>query len=206
MIDIDAAACKKAGISPSDILTTMQGYYGGLYASNFNRFGKMYRVMIQSDPLSRKNLESLKNIKVRNSAGEMAPIAHFISVEKVYGPDIISRFNLYTSMKVMVAPASGYTSGQALTALAEVAQENLPTGYTYELGGMAREEAQSSGSATGLIFVLCFVFVYLLLSAQYESYILPLAVLLPIALTPFTNRKLPNRPNGMDNNTANGRM
>ncbi len=180
MIDIDAAACKKAGISPSDILTTMQGYYGGLYASNFNRFGKMYRVMIQSDPLSRKNLESLKNIKVRNSAGEMAPIAQFISVEKVYGPDIISRFNLYTSMKVMVAPASGYTSGQALAALAEVAQENLPTGYTYELGGMAREEAQSSGSATGLIFVLCFVFVYLLLSAQYESYILPLAVLLSV--------------------------
>ena len=111
MIDIDAAACKKAGISPSDILSTMQGYYGGLYASNFNRFGKMYRVMIQSDPLSRKNLESLKNVKVRNNQGEMAPIAQFISVEKVYGPDIISRFNLYTSMKVMVAPASGYTSG-----------------------------------------------------------------------------------------------
>ena len=180
MIDIDAAACKKAGISPSDILSTMQGYYGGLYASNFNRFGKMYRVMIQSDPLSRKNLESLKNVKVRNNQGEMAPIAQFISVEKVYGPDIISRFNLYTSMKVMVAPASGYTSGQALAALAEVAQENLPTGYTYELGGMAREEAQSSGSTTGLIFILCFVFVYLLLSAQYESYILPLAVLLSI--------------------------
>ena len=180
MIDIDAAACKKAGISPSDILSTMQGYYGGLYASNFNRFGKMYRVMIQSDPLSRKNLESLKNIKVRNSAGEMAPISQFITVDKVYGPDIISRFNLYTSMKVMVAPASGYTSGQALTALAEVAGQNLPAGYTYELGGMAREEAQSSGSATGLIFILCFVFVYLLLSAQYESYILPLAVLLSV--------------------------
>ena len=180
MIDIDAAACKKAGISPSDILTTMQGYYGGLYASNFNRFGKMYRVMIPSDPLSRKNLESLKNIKVRNSAGEMAPISQFITVDKVYGPDIISRFNLYTSMKVMVAPASGYTSGQALTALAEVAGQNLPAGYTYELGGMAREEAQSSGSATGLIFILCFVFVYLLLSAQYESYILPLAVLLSV--------------------------
>ena len=180
MIDIDAAACKKAGISPSDILSTMQGYYGGLYASNFNRFGKMYRVMIQSDPLSRKNLESLNNVKVRNNQGEMAPISQFISVEKVYGPDIISRFNLYTSMKVMVAPASGYTSGQALAALAEVAKENLPAGYTYELGGMAREEAQSSGSTTGLIFILCFVFVYLLLSAQYESYILPLAVLLSI--------------------------
>ena len=136
--------------------------------------------MIQSDPLSRKNLESLKNIKVRNSAGEMAPISQFITVDKVYGPDIISRFNLYTSMKVMVAPASGYTSGQALTELAEVAGQNLPAGYTYELGGMAREEAQSSGSATGLIFILCFVFVYLLLSAQYESYILPLAVLLSV--------------------------
>lgn len=180
MIDIDAAACKKAGISPSDILSTMQGYYGGLYASNFNRFGKMYRVMIQSDPLSRKNLESLKSIKVRTNQNEMASISQFISIEKVYGPDIISRFNLYTSMKVMVAPASGYTSGQALAALAEVAKENLPAGYTYELGGMAREEAQSSGSTTGLIFVLCFVFVYLLLSAQYESYILPLAVLLSI--------------------------
>ena len=180
MIDIDAAACKKAGISPSDILSTMQGYYGGLYASNFNRFGKMYRVMIQSDPLSRKNLESLNNVKVRNNQGEMAPISQFISVEKVYGPDIISRFNLYTSMKVMVAPASGYTSGQALAALAEVAKENLPAGYTYELGGMARAEAHSSGSTTGLIFILCFVFVYLLLSAQYESYILPLAVLLSI--------------------------
>lgn len=180
MIDIDAAACKKAGISPNDILTTMQGYYGGLYASNFNRFGKMYRVMIQSDPLSRKNIESLKNIKVRNSDNEMAPINQFISIEKVYGPDIISRFNLYTSMKVMVAPNTGYTSGQALQALSEVSKENLPTGYTYELGGMAREEAQTSGSTTGLIFVLCFVFVYLLLSAQYESYILPLAVLLSI--------------------------
>ena len=136
--------------------------------------------MIQSDPLSRKNLESLNNVKVRNNQGEMAPISQFISVEKVYGPDIISRFNLYTSMKVMVAPASGYTSGQALAALAEVAKENLPAGYTYELGGMAREEAQSSGSTTGLIFILCFVFVYLLLSAQYESYILPFAVLLSI--------------------------
>ena len=164
-LDIDAAACKKAGISPSDILSTMQGYFGGLYASNFNRFGKMYRVMI--------------SIKIRNG-NEMAPISQFVSMKKVYGPDIINRFNLYTSMKVMVAPASGYTSGQALQAIAEVAKENLPMGFGYELGGMAREEAQTSGSTTGIIFVLCFVFVYLLLSAQYESYILPLAVLLSV--------------------------
>jgi len=179
MLDIDAAACKKAGLSPSDILSTMQGYFGGLYASNFNSFGKMYRVMIQAEPNATKNLESLSSIKVRNG-NEMAPITQFVSVKKVYGPDIISRFNLYTSMKVMVAPASGYTSGQALAAIAEVAKENLPAGFTYELGGMAREEAETSGSTTGLIFVLCFVFVYLLLSAQYESYILPLSVLLSV--------------------------
>ncbi len=179
MLDIDAAACKKAGLSPSDILSTMQGYFGGLYASNFNSFGKMYRVMIQAEPNATKNLESLSSIKVRNG-NEMAPITQFVSVKKVYGPDIISRFNLYTSMKVMVAPASGYTSGQALAAIAEVAKENLPAGFAYELGGMAREEAETSGSTTGLVFVLCFVFVYLLLSAQYESYILPLSVLLSV--------------------------
>ena len=174
MLDIDAAACKKAGLSPSAILSTMQGYFGGLYASNFNSFGKMYRVMIQAEPNATKNLESLSSIKVRNG-NEMAPITQFVSIKKVYGPDIISRFNLYTSMKVMVAPASGYTSGQALAA-----KESLPTGFAYELGGMAREEAETSGSTTGLIFVLCFVFVYLLLSAQYESYILPLSVLLSV--------------------------
>ena len=179
-LDIDAAACKKAGISPSDILSTMQGYFGGLYASNFNRFGKMYRVMIQAEPNATKNMESLNGVKVRGSNGEMAPITQFVSLKKVYGPDIINRFNLYTSMKVMVSPASGYTSGQALQAIAEVAKENLPTGFGYELGGMAREEASSSGSTTGIIFMLCFVFVYLLLSAQYESYILPLAVLLSV--------------------------
>ena len=177
--DIDAAACKRAGISPSDILSTLQGYYGGLYASNFNRFGKMYRVMVQAEPDLRANMESLKNIKVK-SGSEMAPITQFISMKKVYGPDIINRFNMFTSMKVMVAQADGYTSGQALQAIAEVAKENLPAGFTYELGGIAREEASTSGSTTALIFLLCFLFVYLLLSAQYESYILPMAVLLSV--------------------------
>ena len=180
MLDIDAAACKKAGISPSDILTTMQGYFGGLYASNFNRFGKMYRVMIQSDPLSRKNLESLKNIKVRNSAGEMAPIAQFISVEKVYGPDIISRFNMYTSMKVSGMPKPGVSSGEAIKAIEEVASQMLPTGYGFEFSSLSREEQSTGTSTTAMIFLLCLVFVYLLLSAQYESYILPLAVILSI--------------------------
>ena len=178
-LDIDAAACKKAGISPSDILSTMQGYFGGLYASNFNRFGKMYRVMVQADPDLRKNMESMKNIKVK-SGNDMAPISQFITMKKVYGPDIISRFNMYTAIKVMVAPADGYTSGQALKAIDEVAKTTLPAGFDYELGGMAREEASTSGSTTALIFLLCFVFVYLLLSAQYESYILPLSVLLSV--------------------------
>ena len=178
-LDIDAAACKKAGISPRDILVTMQGYYGGLYASNFNRFGKMYRVMVQADPDLRKNMESMKNIKVK-SGNDMAPISQFITMKKVYGPDIISRFNMYTAIKVMVAPADGYTSGQALKAIDEVAKTTLPAGFDYELGGMAREEASTSGSTTALIFLLCFVFVYLLLSAQYESYILPLSVLLSV--------------------------
>ena len=158
MMDIDAAACKKAGISPRDILLTMQGYFGGLYASNFNSFGKMYRVMIQASPEATKNMESLNRIKIRNG-NEMAPITQFVSLKKIYGPDVISRFNLYTSIKVMVAPASGYTSGQALQAIAEVAKENLPTGFGYELGGMAREEAETSGGTTAIIFVLCFVFV-----------------------------------------------
>lgn len=179
MIDIDAAACKRAGISPSDVLTTMQGYYGGLYSSNFNRFGRMYRVMIQADANDRKNLESLKSIKVRNAQGEMAPITQFMSMKKVYGPDLISRFNMFTSITLQVAPNSGYTSGQAIAALAD-ASKSLPTGYSYELGGMAREEAQNSGSTTAIIFLLCFVFVYLLLSAQYESYLLPFSVLLSI--------------------------
>ncbi|WP_455627974.1 efflux RND transporter permease subunit [Parabacteroides chinchillae] len=178
-VDIDAAACKKAGISPSDILSVLQGYYGGLYASNFNRFGKMYRVMVQADPSLRTNMESLKNVKVK-SGGQMAPVSQFISIKKVYGPDIISRFNLYTSIKVMVAPADGFTSGQALKAIEEVSKSVLPAGYGYELGGMAREEASTSGSTTGLVFLLCFVFVFLLLSAQYESYILPFAVLLSV--------------------------
>ncbi len=179
MLDIDVAACKKAGISPSTILATMQGYFGGLYSSNFNRFGKMYRVIIQGTPESTKNVEALNRIQIRNG-GEMAPITQFVSLRKIYGPDIINRFNMYTSIKVMVSPASGYTSGQALQAVSEVAKKNLPTGFSYELGGMAREEAQSSGSSTGIIFILCFVFVYLLLSAQYESYILPFAVLLSV--------------------------
>lgn len=179
MIDIDAAECMKAGLTPNDILTTLQGYYGGLYASNFNRFGKLYRVMIQSERSERTNLESLKKIKVRNG-NEMAPITQFMSVRKVYGPSSISRFNMYTSMAINGNPGDGYSSGEAIKAIQEVAEKYLPTGYGYEYSGITREEQSSSGSATAIIFLLCITFIYLLLSAQYESYLLPLAVILSV--------------------------
>ena len=179
MIDIDAAKCKQAGISPNDILTTLQGYYGGIYASNFNRFGKLYRVMIQADPRYRINPESLQNVKIRNG-NEMAPISQFMTLTKVYGPDNIKRFNMFTSMSVNGSPADGYSSGQAIKAIEEVAAQSLPTGYGFEFSGMTREEQSSIGSTTAMISALCFVFVYLLLSAQYESYILPLVVLLSV--------------------------
>lgn len=179
MIDIDAAECMKAGLTPNDILTTLQGYYGGLYASNFNRFGKLYRVMIQSERSERTNLESLRKIKVRNG-NEMAPITQFMSVRKVYGPSSISRFNMYTSMAINGNPGDGYSSGEAIKAIQEVAEKYLPTGYGYEYSGITREEQSSSGSATAIIFLLCITFIYLLLSAQYESYLLPLAVILSV--------------------------
>ena len=179
LIDIDAAKCKRAGISPNTILTTLQGYYGGLYLSNFNRFGKLYRVMVQGERSQRMNYESLYKIKVRNG-DEMAPITEFITITPSHGPDNINRFNMYTSMAVNGNPASGYTSGQALTAIEEVAKTSLPTGYSFEFSGTSREESQSGGSTTAIVFLLCFVFIYLLLSAQYESYLLPLAVLLSV--------------------------
>ena len=179
MIDIDAAKCKQAGISPNDILTTLQGYYGGIYASNFNRFGKLYRVMIQADPRYRINPESLQNVKIRNG-NEMAPISQFMTLTKVYGPDNIKRFNMFTSMSVNGSPADGYSSGQAIKAIEEVAAQSLPTGYGFEFSGMTREEQSSSGSTTAMIFALFFVFVYLLLSAQYERHLLPQVALLSV--------------------------
>ena len=180
LIDIDAAKCKRAGISPGDVLATLQGYYGGLYSSNFNRFGKLYRVMVQGEPSDRTNYESLYKIKVRNSRGEMAPITEFVTITPSFGPDNITRFNMYTSIAVNGNPASGYTSGQAIQAINEVAAQYLPQGYSFEYSGTTREESQSSGSTTAYVFLLCFVFIYLLLSAQYESYILPLGVLLSV--------------------------
>ncbi len=180
MIDIDAAKCKQAGISPSTILSTLQGYYGGMYVSNFNRFGKIYRVMMQANPESRVSLQTLSEVKVRNGA-EMAPIDNFVKLTRVYGPDLLNRFNLFNSISVTGNPAPGYSSGDAIAAIERVAAQTLPQGYGFEYAGMTREEAgSSSGSSTAMIFGLCLLFVYLLLSAQYESYFLPWAVILSI--------------------------
>lgn len=182
-IDLNVAAIKRSGLSVSDVLGTMQGYYGGVYASNFNKFGKQFRVVYQSEPEFRANPESLNKILVRNDKGQMAPISQFITLEKVFGPQAIDRFNLFTSVKVTGAPNEGFSSGDAIKAVEEVASQKLPIGYGYEFSGMTREEI-SAGGQTLYIFLLCLVFVYFLLAAQYESYMLPFAVLisLPIGL------------------------
>ncbi|MDE6304301.1 MAG: efflux RND transporter permease subunit [Paramuribaculum sp.] len=180
MVDIDAAKAKQAGLSPQTILSTLQGYYGGMYVSNFNRFGKLYRVMMQASPEARVSPETLNSIKVRNG-NEMASISNFVTLTRVYGPDLLNRFNMFQSISVSGQPAPGYSSGEALAAVERVANQTLPTGFGYEYAGMTREEASSSsGSATAVIFGLCLLFVYLILSAQYESYALPLAVILSI--------------------------
>ena len=178
MIHMDVAKCKQAGISPQTVLTTLQGYYGGLYASNFNAYGKLFRVMVQASPECRMTPESLNSVYVRTPGG-MAPVNEFCKLERVYGPTNISRFNLFTAINVTATVADGYSTGEAIKAVEEVAKQYLPAGYTYDYSGLTRQEAQSSNS-TALIFVLCIVFIYLILAAQYESYILPLAVILSV--------------------------
>ena len=179
MVEIDVAKVKQAGLTQNAILQALQGYYGGMYISNFNRFGKLYRVMMQANPEARVSPETLKQIKVRNGA-EMAPIDNFVKLSRVYGPDIINRFNMYTAISVTGSPAPGVSTGQAIAAVNEVAEKTLPVGYGFEFGGLTREESKSSSSSSGLVYGLVLLFVYLLLSAQYESYILPLAVILSI--------------------------
>ncbi|MGN0237637.1 MAG: efflux RND transporter permease subunit [Lepagella sp.] len=181
MVELDVAKIKKAGLTQNAILTTLQAYYGGMYVSNFNKFGKLYRVMMQATPEARVSPETLKQIKVRNGS-EMAPIDNFVTLKRVYGPDVINRFNMFTTISVSGNPAPGVSSGQAIQAIKEVAAESLPVGFSYEFSGMTREENKQSGSSSAAIFGLVFLFVYLLLSAQYESYIIPLSVLLSVPL------------------------
>lgn len=183
LLDVNVAKVKEAGFTVMDVLETMQGYYGGVYASNFNQFGKQFRVMYQASPEFRANPEGLSKIFVRNASGVMAPISSFVTLSRTYGPQSISRFNLYTSIGVNGAPAEGYSSGDAIDAIEEVAAELLPLGYGYEYSGMTREEL-AAGSQTVFIFSIVIIFIYFLLAAQYESYILPLAILfsLPFGL------------------------
>ena len=179
LVDLDVAKIKKAGLTQNQILTTLQAYYGGMYVSNFNKFGKLYRVMMQASPDARVSPETLKRVKVRNGA-EMAPIDNFVSLKRVYGPDVINRFNMFTTISVTGSPAPGVSSGDAIAAIEEVAAQTLPVGFGYEYSGLTREEATNSSGSTGYIFALVLLFVYLILSAQYESYIIPFAVILSV--------------------------
>lgn len=179
IIDVDVAAATRAGTTPQAILTTLQGYFGGMYVSNFNSYGKLYRVLLQAPPEQRLDINALTNIYVRTGSGEMAPITSFITYDKVYGPASVNRFNLYTSIDLMVSPAPGFATGDALQAIAEVSEQTLSAGYGYDYTGLTRSEQESSNT-TVLIFGLCLLFVYLILSAQYESYVLPLSIILSI--------------------------
>ena len=179
MVEVDAALCKRNDISPADVLNTLAGYVGGSYSSNLNRFTKLYRVMVQAAPEYRLDTEALNNIFVRNGNGEMSPISQYLTLTPVYGSESLSRFNLFSAVSVSGVPADGYSSGQALKAIEEVAQTALPEGYGYEFGGMSREEA-STGNTTTLVFIVCIVFVYLILCALYESLMIPFAVILSV--------------------------
>ncbi len=179
LVEIDVAKVKQAGLTQNTILSALQGYYGGMYISNFNSFGKLYRVMMQASPDARVSPETLKQIKVRNGV-EMAPIDNFVKLTRVYGPDLIDRFNMFTAISVTGTPAPGVSSGDAIAVINRIAEETLPDGYGFEYSGMTREEASGSSGSTGYVFALVLLFVYLILSAQYESYILPWSVILSV--------------------------
>ena len=178
-VEVDAAKCKRAGITPDAVLSTLSGYYGGQYVSNFNRFSKVYRVMIQADPVFRLDETSLDNAFVRMSNGEMAPLSQFVTLTRSYGAESLSRFNMYNSIAVNAMPADGYSTGDAIKAVQETAEQSLPKGYGYDYGGITREENQQSGT-TIIIFGICFLMIYLILSELYESFIIPFAVLLSV--------------------------
>ena len=179
IVEVDAVQCKRNGISPGDVLSVLSGYVGGSYASNMNRFSKLYRVMYQAAPEFRLDTESLQNMFVRNSQGEMSPINQYLTLTRIYGPQSISRFNLFTAISINGNAADGYSSGQAIQAVREVSEKVLPAGYGFEFGGMSREEAES-GSSVAIIFGICIVFIYLILCALYESIFIPIVIILSI--------------------------
>ena len=179
LVEVDAAQCKRNGTSPGDVLDVLAGYVGGTYASNMNRFSKLYRVMVQASPEYRLDTESLQNMFVRTSNGNMSPINQYLKLTRIYGPQSISRFNLFTAISVNGQPADGYSSGQAIQAVRETAAKVLPAGYGYEFGGMSREEADS-GNSVAVIFVICVVFIFLILCALYESIFIPVVIILSV--------------------------
>ena len=178
-VEVDAAKCKRAGLAATDVLDALGTYCGGSYVSNYNQFGKVYRVMLQASPEFRLDEHSLDNMFVRNGT-EMAPLSQFVTLKAILGPEIANRFNLYSSITVNVNPAEGYSSGQAQQAIQEVAEQILPTGYGYEYGGMAREEAASGGAQTAFVYTICIVLIYLIMVCLYESFLIPLAVILSV--------------------------
>jgi len=178
-IQIDEAKAKQLGVSVSDLLETLQVYYGSSFASDFNRFGKFYRVIVQADIDYRVDASSLNNVFVKNGNGEMVPVTSLVSLERVFGPETVTRNNLFNAVAINGIPAPGYSSGDAIAAVQEVAANTLPRGYSYDFTGMTREEI-GAGSQTTIIFLLSLIFVYFLLAAQYESYILPFAVILTV--------------------------
>lgn len=178
-VDVDAAKCKRAGITPDAVLSTLSGYYGGQYVSNFNRFSKVYKVMIQADPKYRLDETSLDNAFVRMSNGEMAPLSQFVKLTRSYGAESLSRFNMFNSIAVNAMPADGYSTGDAIRAVSETALQALPKGYGYDFGGITREENQQSNT-TVIIFGICILMIYLILSALYESFLIPFAVIFSV--------------------------
>ncbi|WP_308761708.1 efflux RND transporter permease subunit, partial [uncultured Bacteroides sp.] len=178
-VRVDASKCKRAGITPDAVLSTLSGYYGGQYVSNFNRFSKVYKVMIQADPKFRLDEASLDNVFVRMSNGEMAPLSQFVTLTRSYGAESLSRFNMFNSIAVNAMPAEGYSTGDAIHAVQETAEIALPRGYGYDFGGITREESQQSGT-TVIIFGICILMIYLILSALYESFLIPFAVILAV--------------------------
>ncbi len=178
-VDLDAAKCKRAGISPATVLDALGSYCGGAYISNYNQFGKVYRVMMQASPEYRLDEQALDNMFVRNGT-EMAPVSQFVTLNRVLGPEVANRFNLYSSITANVNPAEGYSSGEVQKAIEEVAAQTLPAGYGYEFGGMAREESSTSGGKTLFIYAVCILLIYLILACLYESFLVPFAVILSV--------------------------
>ena len=178
-VEVDAAKCKRAGISPSAVLDAVGSYCGGAYISNYNQYGKVYRVMMQASPEYRLDEQALNNMFVRNGT-QMAPVSQFMTLKQVLGPETANRFNLYSTITANVNPADGYSSGEVQKVIEEVAAQSLPAGYGYEYGGMAREEASSGGAQTVFIYAICIFLIYLILACLYESFLIPFAVIFSV--------------------------